>query len=183
METELKQAEKGVDSFKVWKQDLATLADGIDRPEEIELRLKVRSHLQGFIERIEVFAIGYPDTDESPPQPTKGKGRRSPQRADDFTERMEAIASEYYPNALDSPEFMEFVQFVAERRKTKAGRFIRVHFRSNSFVDLVPNGSLADGMEMCKDNRKRVGWRFVKPNLNRLWRDFRTAQKQLKVSR
>lgn len=54
---------------------------------------------------------------------------------------------------------------------TGRGRFVRVHFKSGSVVDLVPEGRLADGMKLVQDGRRKSGWRFVSPDLDRLWRE------------
>ena len=48
----------------------------------------------------------------------------------------------------------------------------RVQFKTGAVVDLVPEGSLASGMELVKNGRRRAGWRFVRPDLDRLWREY-----------
>ena len=43
-------------------------------------------------------------------------------------------------------------------------------------MDLVPEGSLASGMQLAKDGRRKAGWRFVSPRLDRLWREYKVKQ-------
>ncbi len=122
--------------------------------EAVNLRLKLCAHLCQLITKIEVFASG--DSN------------------DDHYEVMEARALEYYPDALDDPCFVGFMEHVAQQRQTKLGRFLRVHYRGGAVVDLVPPGSLASGMELVHDGRKRDGWRFVSPKLDRRYREWKT---------
>ncbi len=45
---------------------------------------------------------------------------------------------------------------------------------------MVPPGSLASGMELVRDDRRKAGWRFVRPNVDRLWREYAAKHGQTK---
>ena len=57
-EAELRRTERNLKSFTKWQRDLdalrQALADG-----DPELRMRCAAHLRQFIDRIEVFAVGY----------------------------------------------------------------------------------------------------------------------------
>lgn len=89
---------------------------------------------------------------------------------------MEGIAEDSCPEALSDDRFLDFMQHVTELRETKAGRYIRVHMASGAVFNAVPKGSLANGMEVVRDGRKRAGWRFVSPNIDQLWREWRSKK-------
>jgi hypothetical protein len=64
----------------------------------------------------------------------------------------------------------EFAQWVTRQRMSRRGRFIRVRFRTGMTVNLVPNGSLADGLTWT-----RSGWKFVRPNAEQLIDEFEAS--------
>ena len=66
-----------------------------------------------------------------------------------------------------------FLEYLTERRMGKDGRFYRVQFKTGAVMDLVPPGSIASGMELVTiDVRRKQGWRFVTPDLDKLWREY-----------
>ena len=172
-ERELQLAEKDAKSFNQWKSGLAELRKGIDGTDKaaVELRMQFNSHLRELIDRIEVFAEGY-----QKPYDVDDKDRRTD--TDDFEEATIELIAEHDRALAKDKLIRSFVKHVAQLRLTKRGRFVRVHFTTGSTVDLVPDGSLASGMEMVHDARRRAGWRFVSPRLDRMWRDYRTANKK-----
>ena len=186
-ESRLADAEQAGKSLVSWTSGIKELQEAIAESNAVELRLRLKMHLEEFINRIEIFAHGY-KTDADPEKPARATSRKNgkrleyvpapPQNADDFLESIEAQASEVDPELWNNDRFRAFVNHIATERKTRKGRFVRIHFKSGAVVDLVPAGSLATGMEMRQDARKRVGWRFTSPRIDRLWRDFKTAYKK-----
>lgn len=182
-EQELREASLSLNSFKTWTNSLAEMRKAITSEDSVEVRLKLRLHLTELIDRVEIFAHGYKermDPDERQHPTTKlVNGKRKyvpapPQQADDFVEVVEAKVVEFNPDLWNDEQFRSFVEHVAEQRMTRKGRFIRVFFKTGAIVDLVPPGSLADGMEMVHDKRRRIGWRFVSPKIFRMWQDYQT---------
>ena len=103
-ETELRRAESSLKSFTKWQRDLdalrQALADG-----DPELRMRCAAHLRQFIDRIEVFAVGYQeraDPDAPPARPRSQKtadGRlkyiaREAECTEDFAEHIEVVIDE-----------------------------------------------------------------------------------------
>ena len=97
---------------------------------------------------------------------------------EDFAESVEALLDEYAPEFIrdNKRDFYAFLEYVTERRMSKSGRFFRIHFKTGAKVDVVPEGSLASGMELVKEGRRKAGWRFVSPDIDRLWREFTVKQ-------
>jgi len=52
---------------------------------------------------------------------------------------------------------------------SRRDRFVRVFFKSGVVVDLVPEGSLADGFRWTK-----AGWKIVSPDIDELWDEWET---------
>lgn len=52
----------------------------------------------------------------------------------------------------------------------KEGWFVPLYYKASARCDLVRAGSIASGMELCRG--KGGGWRFVQPDVQRLWREF-----------
>ena len=179
-ETELRRTERNLKSFTKWQRDLdalrQALADG-----DPELRMRCAAHLRQFIDRIEVFAVGYQeraDPDAPPARPRSqmtadGKLKyiaSEAERTENFAEQVEAVFDDA---GLEYPEgFAGFLDYVTKRRMSKEGRFYRIHYRTGATVDVVPPGSLATGLELVRDDRRKAGWRFVRPSIDRLWREY-----------
>nr|MCH9789281.1 recombinase family protein [Planctomycetota bacterium] len=174
-----------------WSKNLEALKDAIAEENAVELRLRLRTHIEELIDKIEVFSQGYREDENygnrNRPKWIKVEGRRigkfvppHPQQSDDFYNVTEAVYSEFYPELWQDKMFREFVVYVSEQRKTKKGRFLRVFFKTGKHVDLVPEGSLASGMELQEDKKKRVGWSFISPKHNRMWQDFKTDYRKKK---
>lgn len=143
----------------------------------MELCLRLRLHLQEFITKIEVFAVGFKQQYDVDMEPADSDGKivgkkRAPRMTDDFVECMEGLAYDYFPKLLKDDDFHSFVKHVAERRMSREGRFLRVHFKTGRVADLVPDGRLATGVELVKDSRRKSGWQFVSPDLDLLWREY-----------
>jgi hypothetical protein len=91
-------------------------------------------------------------------------------RTEDFAEQVEAVfddAGLEYPKGVAG-----FLDYVTKRRMSKEGRFYRIHYRTGATVDVVPPGSLATGLELVRDDRRKAGSRFIRPSIERLWREY-----------
>ena len=58
-EGELRKAESSLQSFANWKKDLTSLLKEIKKDNNAELRMRLCSHLREFIEKIEVYTVGF----------------------------------------------------------------------------------------------------------------------------
>jgi|GEM_PF-464221 len=197
IEEELTKAEHSKKSFSKWQANLNKLCRNLEDL-DLRLRLRLRMHLRELIEKIEVFAVGnekaYDFAGDMPPSrnnKTKIEGgdrvRLSARRAvenwrkqnvDDFAESFGASISEYNPDWQPDKEFHLFAEFITKKRMSKDGRFLRIHFKTGATVDVVPDGSFASGSELVRaDNRKKTGWRFVSPDVDKLWAEHKEALK------
>lgn len=194
---ELKIAEQTSQTFKEWKNGLQEITESIQAVGEpgVETRMRLNLHLREIIESIKIYAEGYlsDEPKEMEPLPTsKEKKRKDGKRKrvrykkrpredwDTFAEEtLEAMAECF--DVYEDRETVAFIRYVGKLRLGKMGRFLRIKFRSGAERDLVPVGSLASGHELCEikdDRRSRIGWRFVRPDLNRLFRDFKTEYRK-----
>lgn len=90
------------------------------------------------------------------------------------------VAGEADPKLVRSELFRDFVKNLTKRRMSKEGRFLRIHFKTGAWVDVVPKGSIAFGAELIKVGKKD-NWRFVKPNISILWNENNTAKQTMAV--
>lgn len=149
-----------------------------------EMRKRLSLVLRGFIDRIEVFPVGHDQVYDLDKQPQHKLERRPAQACgqgymvapaaakpkpvgDTFVEEMHATLDEL--DLRYDAEVIAFLDNVLKRRMSKEGRFVRVHFKTGAIIDLVPPDSLASGMELVRDGRRKSGWRFVSPDLESLW--------------
>jgi hypothetical protein len=100
-----------------------------------ELRMRCAADLRQFIERIEVFAVGYQERADSDAPPARAKSQmtangkpkyiaREAECTEDFAEYIDAVLDEA---GLASPEgFSGFLDHVTERRMSKEGRMRRM---------------------------------------------------------
>jgi hypothetical protein len=155
---ELCQLQAGTQSLTAWKQNLETLQAAV-KTGDAPLRLRLRNHLQELIDHIEIFAVGH--LDEYDPDTDTG---------DNFAEWFEESVRLANPRFKADKQFRYFVRHVLKLRMSKHGRFLRVHFKTGLQVDLVPDGSLASGVNELPIPRK--GWKLKHPQLDRLWQEF-----------
>lgn len=186
-DADLADAEQDARSIRNWTRNLKDLVETIAKRDETELRLRLRMQLRELITKIDIFAVGYQT--ERDPEASREGGRLMRENGrlkyvptsipteDDFYEAMEARVTEFKPELWDDRRYRDFIRHVADLRLTKRGRFLRVHFSTGAVVDLVPEGSLASGVEMIVDKRRRVGWRFVSPSVDRMWREYSPQRK------
>lgn len=166
---DLSAAETGLQSFKTWQRGFAALREALAGG-DVEVRLRLRSHLREFIDRVEVFAVGHP-TRYDPESRPAGRNRLKDRRCgDDLADYIESIAGEFAPELMKDKRFHAFIEDVMRRRMSKEGRFLRVYYKTGARVDIVPAGSMACGMALYRG--RGGGWRFVSPDIDRLWRKF-----------
>lgn len=181
----LRREERNRQSVQKWQAGLADLMKAIDgdTPAAAEHRLRLRAHLRDLIERVEVFAVGFSRAFDPEKDPSNVDRRRlqlsgervPPPLSDDIAVRLWTMADETPSGARDTKQMRAFVTNVLSRRMSKAGRFLRVHFKTGGSIDLVPAGSLADGWELVSTNDNgRQERQPVNPPIERLWRDFVT---------
>lgn len=169
-ERQLRNAETSLRSLREWKHGLDELKKALAH-DEPEMRLRLRSHLQDLISKIEVFAVGYPTAhDPDSPEPTS-RGRNWFQPLDTsewIAEKVYSLADEFGSGVHRQPvEFFAFVRDLEARRMSKEGRFLRVHYKTGAVVDLVPPGSLASGW-----GRINGAWQTVEPDLGKLRAEY-----------
>ena len=165
---ELADAERGMESLEKWKQDLGSLLEALTA-DDADLRLRLRSHLRDLITKIEVFAVGHSTEHDEQSAPNSSSWRE--------TVDGERIADFLY-SVVDhvTGEFHEFVEHVVDRRLSKEGRFLRVHFKTGRVLTLVPPGSIASGMRLVRNGEALDRWEFVSPSIDRMWQEFRSIQ-------
>lgn len=171
-EKELAEAEAGTQNFRKWKAGLKELREAIAGGEP-EIRLRLRNHLRELIAKVEVFAVGF-EREYNPDCPLPAGSLKTPTLGvEDFAEEVDAMLQEYAPEFARGRKYHAFLRELTKRRMSKEGRFYRVHFVTGARVDLVPPGSLASGKRLVvADRRRKAEWRFVTPDLDRLWREF-----------
>jgi hypothetical protein len=77
-----------------------------------------------------------------------------------------------------SKKFQGFLNLVTEKRMSKAGRFLRIHFKTGAVCDIVPPGSIASGSQLVRATKGKNRWQFVPPELDRLWRNHATVHRK-----
>ena len=191
--TELDHASKGLEQWNQWQSGMETLRTKIrDAKEGPMFRQKLNQHLRDLITKVEVFSRGYPrlsSGDDSrrhfkavhPDSKKKGKKRlmavvdRTPPKTDDIVQYVEAVLDE--AEVKIDREMKDFIDDLAARRMTREGRFIRIHFQSGQWVDLVPPGGLATGHVLTQEgfvNR----WAYRALNLDELLTEFLANRKK-----
>ena len=111
--------------------------------------------LRELIDRIEVFAVAFANKED-----------------DEVADYIQEVVAEVAPEKLKDKEFWAFVRHVTERRMSKEARFLRIHFKSGARRDVVPEGSIASGRGLEVDEDGQVGWRIVRPDIEKLRQEF-----------
>lgn len=189
-ETDLESAERSRQSVKQWKLGLKNLRSSLKKG-GVETRLAMRSHLKELIDKIEVFAVGF--TKRSDGKMVEYQSKHTPRRrgkkrstkgmttyyraekdVENLVEYIVEIASELDPEQIKSKEFSEFCEWVTNRRMSKSGRFVRVHFNTKISRDIVPGDSIATGRGLEIDDDGGHGWVFVQPSYDKLWKSYKS---------
>jgi DNA invertase Pin-like site-specific DNA recombinase len=193
-ERQLRQAEQGLQSFTTWQRNLTSLREALAGG-GVEVRERLRAHLRELIDRVEVFTDGHrklydPEAKvEAVDRAAKKLGRCDPVRlrldpdvqkardGESLAGWLEDGILECNPDWWPDEEFRAFQEYITRRRMSREGRFVRVHFKTGAVVDLVPEGSLATGWEMVREQGRADPWRFVRPDVQKLWEEFRASRK------
>jgi DNA invertase Pin-like site-specific DNA recombinase len=181
----LHDGERAMQSFARWKRDLAALRKALETG-DVTVRLRLRAHLQEIIGRIDVFAVGHReryDPDNPPPKPERRPGEskmgywaRCQPQGETWALGAFDEALEHAPEVARDPEFREFLEYVTQRRMSREGRFLRVHFKTGAIVNLVPEGSLANGYVLEGTEAGRAVWDVVTPGYDELWTEFQAGK-------
>jgi len=179
-EMELRHAENDKASFVKWQSNFETLQKVLSKKNDPELRMRLRTHLQELIERIEIFSEGFEKLyDVNKDEPTQWRGKPKPGYADSTETIADYLWDTVYEDKRDkklaeSKLFRNFVNDLVKRRMSKEGRFIRIFFITGAWVDLVPEGSIAEGRLLYYDtDDKKKKWQMVKPDLNKLLKEYK----------
>ena len=164
LEGELTRIEKNPTSFQKWKNSLAELKSELTK-DSPETRMRLNLHLHELIDRIDVFFVGY---EKECKKPLTSKELKQAQTQDDFWFVLDEVFNEYMPDLANTKRFRKFAKQVMSRRMSKEGRFIRIYFKTDKWVDVAPDTSLANSMKLVKKERKN-GWKFVFPDLQKIW--------------
>ena len=189
-EKELRKAQSALQSFAKWQKDLVALQKGISA-DNIELRIRLQHHLRGLIEKIEVFTVGFKelynedkDKDEKPQRKlikwkAMTKGEKDVHRKPGYFNSTETIVDYVYdvvgeasPKLVRSKAFGNFVKDLTTRRMSKEGRFLRIHFKTGTWIDAIPEGSIASGSKMFIDDEGKLCYKLVGPDIGRLWKEY-----------
>ncbi|MHC1769010.1 MAG: recombinase family protein [Verrucomicrobiia bacterium] len=154
-EAGLRELERSSVDFAKWQKDLAELKKAIT--EGADNRIRLKAHLQEFIDRIEVFAKGHEDT----------------------VDHCLALVEEYMPELEQSASYSAFIRYLRQRCVSSEGRFYRLHLKRSrpvmpgyKGIALAPADSMAYRMEMKGKERTHEG-----PALKLLLEDFFDGRK------
>jgi len=191
LKSQLNEAELDASKYSNWANDLKTLQIGINKKENVELRLKLRAHLRELIERIEIFSTGYRTGQwvENAKNAFPAKISRNstgkivtnipgPDSEDTLADEIDDIAWEVAPGIARSPEYYGFLEHVRGLRQTKDAWFIRVYFKTGAMVDIVPEGSVASGLRLDSAEGNKGRWKHIGPDIDKLWFAYRAAQRK-----
>ncbi len=168
IEDSIEQSVQSRRTFKRWKSDLSNLQDALG---SVEARLTMRQHLRELISKVEIYSDGFA-VDTGKRTTTKRRVRKRGQkgkvvrvREKDSGDEIEDYILSINANTKDTARFIDWV---VARRKTKHGKFLRVHFKTGVTRDLVPTGSIASGRGLEED-----GWGMIHPDLDQLYEQFK----------
>ena len=187
---ELKQLLSTQKSFTKWKKGLKTLIKSLD---DITIRLKLRLHLRELIERIDVYPVGFTEVyDSSKDTSLARRGEEDARGPDPVTipdsfvnteitgnllrEMMIEVVAEEKPEGMQIEDLEALVKYVESQCMSKRGRFYRVFFQTGSWIDLVPEGSLARGWKLVEGK-----WELVNVDFKPLMAEFSKSRKRSRV--
>lgn len=167
---ELSQAERGRESFAEWQDSIRTLTGALKKAREsgdTSIPLKLRTRVRDLLSRVDCFTVGYLAREEHPGRkiPVRKRGEEEPREVETpaWSRGPEDLANRILE--IDPKAEPEFLEFCTKQAMSKAGRFVRVHFKNTTRTrDLAPTGSLAFGWRLEADG----GWSGVSANLDRL---------------
>ena len=106
-------------------------------------------------DKIHVFAAGFAEPED-----------------EDLAEYIQEFAAEVAPLVVGSEWLNDFLRYVTERRMSKEGRFLTIHFETGLRCDVVPKGSIASGRGLEVDKDGQAGWRIIRANIDELRQEF-----------
>ena len=181
-EMELRHAENNKHSFAKWQSNFETLQKVLSKKNEPELRMRLRTHLQELIEKIEIYSDGFSELYEQN-KDVEPRDKRTGRRKPGYADSTETIADYLWDTVYEdkrnkklaeSKLFRDFVDDLVKRRMSKEGRFIRIYFKTGAWVDLVPEGSIAEGRLLYYDEEdKKQKWQMKEPDLKKLLSEYR----------
>jgi DNA invertase Pin-like site-specific DNA recombinase len=164
----LHKAEMGARSLATWQRNLKTLKRAL-KAGDIEVRMRVQAHLRALIAKVEVFAIGT----------GQHYGPVIKDCTGDDGEPVYWFDTGDQLVRTDEREATAFITYVNQRRATKEGRFLRVHFKDWGELltwDLAPDDSLADHWLWSRPQDPADGWKPMRPAFERLWQEYRAER-------
>jgi DNA invertase Pin-like site-specific DNA recombinase len=165
-EADLGKAESGVQSFAAWQRTFKTLKKSLAQG-DVELRLKMRTHLRELIDKIEVFAVG---------------GQKYRPMLEDHTGKGKSFWWFDNDHKLPEAQAKRFVAWMNCRLATREGRFIRVYFKNlpELPLDLAPDGSLASHFVLARPEEAERdpdrAWLASAVGFDQLWKEFEAAK-------
>jgi hypothetical protein len=70
-----------------------------------------------------------------------------------------------------------FFAWVHNRRLSKDGRFLRIHFKTGEIIDIIPHGSIASGERLTEGKGRKLEWTYVDPDFNELVEEFNSRNR------
>ena len=170
VERELKNAERSLQSFAKWQTDLATLQRELDKDDNVNLRMRLRSHLREFIEKIEVFSVGLKENDLPNKQITFAILRS-------LFGKDNAVILGQKTWAMRKREYTSFCNYTTRRsRESKEGRFLRIHFKSGSLCELWPKRSIPYQTTLYINEDGNIDWQQTSSSIEWLWNEYKTRK-------
>lgn len=180
-EEALSRAQESRNKFIETQAEFVTVQQMLEkRPKDTELRRKLRSLLATLVERVECFSYGFKTKAEKQVEvphkmPVRKRGAsvkrwvavdsKLMSEGEDLALRLKADPS--IPAKHKDPVWLEWL---TQRRMSRHGRFLRVHFPSGNVIELVPAESLAtvgdDVWNKTLDSAYRLWVRRYGPHRN-----------------
>jgi hypothetical protein len=172
-ESELRDLNRGQQSFERWQVNLDGLKKAISK--DVETRIRLKAHLKEFVNRVDVFAKGHEDN----------------------VEHAEELVEEYMPELKREESYPAFRSYQRKRLLSPDGRFYRLHLKitrpNRDNGEIARNGRKYapyrpddDGLQIAPISSlsARVsiqpgkdGWRFSGPALDKLLKEFSDGRK------
>ena len=86
------------------------------------------------------------------------------------------VVAQEKPKGMQIEDLEALVQYVESQCMSKRGRFYRIFFQTGSWIDLVPEGSLARGWKLVKGK-----WQLVDVDFKPLIAEFMKSRERSPV--
>ena len=87
------------------------------------------------------------------------------------------VVGDVAPELFKDKSFSDFVKYLVKRRMSKEGRFLRIHFKTGAWFDVVPKGSIASGSRIYIDEGGKTRYMGIRPKFDRLWEEYKSKAK------